>query len=122
MSNDMVTWLRQQLDHYEELASGASPGPWHLNAEHDEVLAVDDITVAEGFALSGRQLRATTEHIALHDPTGVLADIEAKRDMLDELDRMERDEIGWDSIEDLMRRMMAVGYAHRPGYKEAWRP
>lgn len=43
------------------------------------MLAEDGIPVAQGFALSGSQLRATVQHIALNDPEYVLADIAAKR-------------------------------------------
>lgn len=80
--DELVKWLGQQLDEDERIARAASPGPWHVNAESDEVLAVDGITVAEGFALSGRQLRATTEHIAVHDPARVLREVDAKRRVL----------------------------------------
>lgn len=80
--------------------------------------------VARIAELPGESTAATWigDHIALHGPASVLADVKAKRDMLDELDRRERDEMGWDGIEDRMRRMLAVGYAYRPGYKEEWRP
>ncbi|WP_405536907.1 DUF6221 family protein [Streptomyces antimycoticus] len=69
---DIADFLRARYAERRELAEAASPGPWHVNAEHDEVLAVD------GFALSGRQLRATTEHIAANDPEDVIADLDAK--------------------------------------------
>lgn len=72
-------FLNARLDEDEALARAAAPGPWHTNAEADEVLAVDGITVAEGFALSGPQIRATTQHIARHNPARVLAEIQAKR-------------------------------------------
>jgi len=81
--DELIAFVRACLDRVERLAREASPGPWKPNAEHDEVLAVDDITVADGFALSGNQLRATVEHIALHDPATVLADVAAKRRILD---------------------------------------
>lgn len=80
--NDLVQFLRDRLDEDDELAATASPGPWHVDAEADEVLAVDDIVVAEGFALSGQQLRATTRHIARHDPARVFREVEAKRQLL----------------------------------------
>ena len=79
MTDALVQFLRDRLDDDERAAESASPGPWHVNPESDEVLAVDDVTVADGFALSGQQLRATTEHIARHDPARVLAEVESKR-------------------------------------------
>jgi hypothetical protein len=78
----IIEFLSARLDEDEAVARAASPGPWHTNAEAHEVLAVDDITVAEGFALSGPQTRATTEHIARHDPARVLAEVEAKRKII----------------------------------------
>jgi hypothetical protein len=80
---DLATWLRAQLDEDERIALAASPGPWKPNAEHDEVLAVDDERVADGFALSGNQLRATVDHIVCWDPARVLAEVDAKRRVLD---------------------------------------
>jgi hypothetical protein len=77
--DDLVAFFNARLDEREQVAKAASPGPWKPNAEHDEVMAVDDITVADGFALSGRQLRSTVDHIAANDPPSVLADIESKR-------------------------------------------
>jgi hypothetical protein len=57
-----------RLDEREARALKASPGPWRPNSEHTEVLAVDDIPVADGFALSGNQLRATVDHISSCEP------------------------------------------------------
>ncbi|MFE4658155.1 DUF6221 family protein [Streptomyces hydrogenans] len=74
-------FLLARLLEARELAERASPGPWRPDEEHDEVLAVDGIVVAEGFALSGRQLRATVDHIAHHHPVRVLADIDAKEEL-----------------------------------------
>jgi hypothetical protein len=136
--DDLVQWLRAQLDEDERIARAASPGPWRANAEHDEVLAVDEITAAEGFALSGGQLRATVDHIAEHDPARVLREIDAKRRLVD---LHAKDEYydgcvicdngnnscgcmsGWhwkypcDTL-----KILALPYADRPGYQDDWRP
>jgi hypothetical protein len=76
--SEIADFLRARYAERRALAIAASPGPWHANAEHDEVVAEDGITVADGFALSGRQLRATVDHIAANDPTDVIADLDAK--------------------------------------------
>lgn len=89
MSEDeMVATLFAQANEDEMAAKAASPGPWHLNAEGDEVLAVDGITVAEGFALSGRQLRATAKHVARHDPDRAFRGVAATRAILVEYGRL----------------------------------
>lgn len=82
--NDIAAFLRARYEERRALALSASPGPWRSNEEHDEIEAVDGITVAEGFALSGRQLRATVDHIAANEPTAVVADLDAKLALLDE--------------------------------------
>lgn len=130
MSDRRVAWVRAQLDATEAAAKAASPGPWHLNAEHDEVLAVDDIEVAEIFALSNRQLRATAEHIVLHDPAAVLADVEAKRAILDYAERLfdnaekHPDDFaskgGFLAMHGVVK-WLAEGFRGRPGYEEAMR-
>ena len=84
--SEIADFLRARYAERRALAEAASPGPWRANAERDEVVAVDGITVAEGFALSGRQLRATVDHIAANDPADVIADLDAKLALIDELE------------------------------------
>jgi hypothetical protein len=108
--HDLILFLRARYDEEVALAEAASPGPWHPNDEADEVLAADDITVADGFALSGQQLRATTQHIALHDPARVLAETAAKRAVLDAWDDIDY-EMPW-SVYDAL----AAVYAGHPDY------
>jgi len=105
----LADWLRACLDDDEACAAAASPGPWRPNAERDEVLAVDDITVCDGFALSGRQLRATVEHIARHDPARVLVEVAAKRRIVDDAPHA-------------TLRLLALPYTDRAGYREEWAP
>ncbi|WP_338683897.1 DUF6221 family protein [Streptomyces acidiscabies] len=118
--DDLVAWLRVQLDEDERTALAASPGPWSVNAESDEVLAVDGVTVAEGFALSGGQLRATTEHIAEHDPARVLREVEALRRIVDRYAWLR--EHGDTGGTAWVLPLLALPYADRPGYREEWRP
>ncbi|MGW4703253.1 DUF6221 family protein [Streptomyces sp. NPDC004285] len=120
--DDLIAFLRARLDDDAELALAASPGPWHPDEEHDEVLAVDDVTVAEGFALSGRQLRATVDHIARHDPARVLAEVDAKRRRLDQI--AEAIAAGHDSYDlaAVLLPLEALPYADHPDYQDTWRP
>lgn len=76
---ELLAFVKARLDDDTAIALAASPGPWHLNAERTEVIAVDEEPVAEAFALGSNQLRATAEHIARHDPTRVLREVEARR-------------------------------------------
>ena len=145
--DDLVAWLTKVWDEQEDAAKQASPGPWHLNAEHDEVLAADDIEVCTAFALSNNQLRWTARHIAANDPAAVLAQIGAHKEILalHHPDRvlenwywLERKCAecghGWHSwIPDSPPtvigpergcptvRLLAQPYADRPGFQQAWR-
>jgi hypothetical protein len=92
--SEIADFLRARYAERRALAEAASPGPWHANAEADEVVAVDGITVADGFALSGRQLRATVQHIAANDPADVIADCDAKLALIDEMESPLDDSLG----------------------------
>jgi hypothetical protein len=124
MSADLITFLRARLDEDEALALAASPGPWHPDAESYEVLAADDITVCDGFALSGPQLRATTEHIARWDPARVLAEVAAKRAVVDGLAAADP-HAGYITGTFTARHalwLLAQSYADHPDYREEWKP
>ncbi|MEV0556246.1 DUF6221 family protein [Streptomyces sp. NPDC050597] len=82
--SEIADFLRARYAERRAIAEAASPGPWHPNEEADEVLAVDGITVADGFALSGQQLRATVQHIAANNPVDVIADCDTKLALVDE--------------------------------------
>lgn len=127
----LVPWCRAQLDEDERRALAAPPGPWRANAEHDEVLAADDIPVADGFALSGPQLRAAVDHIVAHDPDWALREIETKRRIVDECaywwDKVARGD-EYPALSDRFEvaltvlRLLASSLADRPGYRKEWQP
>lgn len=140
--SDLVEFLAARLDEDEARALAASPGPWMPNDEHDEVLAVDGITVAEGFALSGAQQRATVDHIVHQDPARVLREVEAKRRAIAEHRQIPSDREGipdgWprtgcgvcDTSSDGWTdaggycntlKFLAMPHSGHPDYQEAWR-
>jgi hypothetical protein len=115
-------FLLARIAEDEAVAQSASPGPWHTNAECDEVFAVDGVTVAEGFALSGPQTRATTVHIARHDPARVLAECEAKRRIMELCEYAHERGQGPGSYLDRCVALLALPYADHEAYQEEWRP
>lgn len=136
--SDLIEFLRARLDEDEQTALAASPGPWAPNDECDEVLAVDGERVADGFALSGRQLRATVDHIARHDPARALREVEAKRRILARHQPIEvfgimlcthcgvvaggqsaRAAMSWPCPE---LRDAAAAHSDHPDYRDEWRP
>jgi hypothetical protein len=129
--SDIADFLRARYAERRALAEAASPGPWHANAEHDEVLAADGITVADGFALSGRQLRATVDHIAANDPEAVIADCDTKLAIVKHMDETvkfaegdtEVDHYGALDAADQTLRHLAQPFAGHPDHKgEEWAP
>lgn len=122
--SELEAFVKARLDEDEAAALLASPGPWHLNAEHDEVIAVDDIEVCTAFALSNNQLRNTARHIARYDPTQVLADIKFKRNLL-ELFAISNEEgfggsEGWTLMRDAIYQLAALWSDHKD-YNPEWR-
>jgi hypothetical protein len=110
--DDLVTWLRAQIDEDERIARPLAERPWTWLP--DEVM------------------RDMSEHIVRHDPARVLREIEAKRRILDvvlpkvaELQGACDDEWGArlePDGDDMLLRTLALPYADRAGYREEWRP
>lgn len=130
----LTEFLTARIAEEEALANEASAGPWHLNAEGYEVLAADDITAAEAHAISGDQQRSTAEHIARHDPTRVLAECEAKRQILaihtstsEEVDHgLRSGEKYWTtntepSLPCSTLMALALPYVDHPDFEDEWR-
>lgn len=146
--SDLIAWLRGCLDDEERVARAASTenGPtWYVGGERD-VLAdnpSDTPYVACG-PWGGGIDAATADHIARHDPARVLAEVDAKRRILDEHGASggtcrtccgEPDrEVRWDGEEEAVEwaradkpwpcptvRLLAQPYAGRDGWREEWR-
>jgi len=107
---DLVTWLRARLDE-DELAARAAG-------------RTDDGRGGEWTAAGLRSAydARVDDHIARHDPARVLAEVEAKRRVVDECDRTLTYEDHGYAISDMVLRLLALPYAGEPGYDEAWRP
>lgn len=131
----LVEFYLARLAEREQVARAASPGPWSPDADGYEVLAADGVTVAGGFALSGPQLRATVQHIALNNPEQVLEDLAAKQRIVRQHTHYETEVLTADDEENVTLcrecmvdfpcdtlRLLALPFAAHPGYDEAWRP
>lgn len=97
--DDLITWLRAQLDEDERAARAWMP--------------------------FGTPTAADREHIARHDPARVLAEVDAKRRILDECESAIRKSAPRSNLNDLgwtVLRPLALPYADRPGYRDEWRP
>lgn len=78
MADDLLAFLRARLEEDEQAALAAKPGPWH--ADGGSVYATHWIDEVVDYSESA-------EHIARHDPARVLADVAAKRQVVDRYER-----------------------------------
>lgn len=102
--DDLITWLRAQLDDDERVARQmlAEPGGVYLEAQ------TPDVNVATVVA-----------HLDRWTPKRVLAEVDAKRQRIDWIEG----ELADDSMNETARwlaRLEALPYAGRPGYREEW--
>lgn len=125
--DDLVQWLRAQLDEDERIARATHPV--FLTWDYDDcVMQIRDL--GNGNELANVLPRhAYGEHMAEWDPARVLREIDAKRASVDDLAEF----IHWgarkgldyqegvDVCERTLKRL-ALPYADRPGYLEEWRP
>lgn len=136
--DELITWLRQQLDNDERMARAAvadydGEGSWCIEPpDPDESWArprlfwlavtnsVDPETMPPGMA----------EHIARWDPDRVLAAVEAKRRVLDEFEKAlgrrkqyPADQANAGALLMMVRivKLLAQSYAGQEGWREEWR-
>jgi hypothetical protein len=155
VSNDLIAWFREQLDQDEALARGieafGSPTEWcnpamtaFIAAGRDRwapIAAMRQLAAVFEPRLTrvGDADRAMAAHIARWDPAAVLADIAAKRAVLDLRDEWHENLRAWQVPEGQTRpehliaaqgwyqalthavALLAQPYAGRPGFDPAWR-
>lgn len=143
--DELITWLRAQLDEDERLAREA-PGPdWHRAIEREgkpgywrgikaELVTLRPDRPSDSLSVGADVARCAdyrpAEHIARWDPARVLADIEAKRRILDAYEQAYQVEWGDDPMQahgeqimiERVIELIALPYADRDGYREEWRP
>jgi len=134
---DLVQFLRDRLDEDEATARAAASAEradtW--TAIPDSYGGVLDGTGSRSLVVGYGDVMApgTAAHIARHDPARVLAEVEAKRRIIDDvvpqIDGMEdRIDSEWGAGDPTEResatlfRLLALPYADHPDYREEWRP
>jgi len=122
---DGEQWETVDLDAAEEFVSEAGHPSWLATVE--EWQTSYDRTMPRSYVESAVEVDIHAARlIALHDPAAVLADIAAKRAILDEivpaLEGYEWDAVAERSTTERLVRLLASAYADRPGYQEAWGP
>ncbi|MGW2937096.1 DUF6221 family protein [Streptomyces sp. NPDC001156] len=86
--DDLIQWLRAQLDEDARIARAATEGPWSVNDE--SIIAADGTEVVAGDRSGGKasvfESTADALHIVEHDPVRVLREVDAKQRLLYEFE------------------------------------
>jgi hypothetical protein len=137
--NGLVEFLRARLDEDEAVARAASDGPWIRGAERDHL--ADNVVYGQSASWAvhitqvcnvdyGHNRDADSTHIARHDPQRVLADVAAKRAIVDayehKAESMARypnpgNASGLFSLTVAVQHLAAV-YTDHPAYRQRWAP
>jgi hypothetical protein len=116
--DDLVEWLRVQLAEDERVARAADSGRWLPEDKGISFEYYSDVFPdGEAQARLVADTRANQWHIASWDPARVLAEVAAKRRILDEAVRL----MDYDG-EFQFLELLALPYADRPGYRADWEP
>lgn len=153
MTDELAAWFGQVLDWDQSAAEACAevyPSPWDLSDRGYVAYVTADAPrfwrVAELEQYDGDDgwLGDRLQHVALHHPAAVLADIAAKRAVLaryieateaetsiratydgDTSPRAQVERAGYTQAASGLRHVvmdLATGYAGRDGYQEVWRP
>jgi hypothetical protein len=120
----LVDFLLQRLDEDEAVARAATNGAWEAENFPDgfsPMVIADGMAVCETF---DKPRLADANHIARHDPARVLADVKAKRAVVEgcapyddmQVRRQTRTLAG-----NVLRALASV-YADHPDYDATWAP
>lgn len=142
MTDDLVTWLRAQLDEDERVARAAGS---RLDGSYEWVAGeanADGVRTKAGTPVTRFSWPNEMEHIARHDPARVLREVAAKRAIVKLHEQVpatprrgqenppatgchwcnEWDGLTWAGGVCDTVRLLASAYSDQPGYREEWRP
>ncbi|MFK4801655.1 DUF6221 family protein [Streptomyces sp. MPA0124] len=120
--SDIADFLRARYAEQRALALAASPGPWH--SDGGSVYATHPTDEVVNYTESA-------DHIAAHDPSAVLADLDAKLAIVDLMERTlsaaegdsEVDHYGGLGVAEETLCRLAQPFAGHPDHKgEKWAP
>lgn len=128
MSADLIAFLKARLDEQDHAALRATESPWEVVHMRDQTFGV--WSIGNGFSgeddlLANVNVKPDAVHIALHDPKRVLADVAAKRQIIDRYEYVQSDPEIHDDGEYAMAgvlRLLALPFSGHPDYQESWKP
>src|SRR5512139_2059976 len=119
--SELVEFIRGCLDADEQTARAATPGPWRdvpMGSEGSGVQAGGNTHSTARRPARCREFSDAT-HVARHDPARVLAEVNAKRAILDHcVKQAEYVDTPADAITTV--RLLAQPYAGEPGWCDEW--
>lgn len=115
---DISTWLLGVYDRREKVAWAATPGPWF------PVFRVAHVVIrADGEPIAKHMTWGDALHMHDQDPTKTLADIAAKKAIVEQciafLTWDDNVETAVDLATDVLKHL-ASAHADRPGYRQEW--
>lgn len=126
---DLVTFLLARLDEDEQVARSATSGPWSVRPEtrsaHSSLYGEADVDGPDGRAVAydrdgGCTSTEDAQHIVRHDPARVLADVEAKRRIVEGFQYLAADpdlrQYAW----TFALRALTMPYIRHADYQPEW--
>lgn len=129
---EMVAWLRREIEADKAAALAAVAPPWSAFIA-GSLMSGAPPNDEEFCAVFGEEFEpddATARHIARHDPQDVIADCDAKLQIVRELSTVTLwnwpspadGSVPMEYVEALRHvlKLLAQGYRHRDGWKDEW--
>ncbi|MBV6697453.1 hypothetical protein KV557_09985 [Kitasatospora aureofaciens] len=131
MTADLVTFLRARLDEDERAAVDTLTPAANIGRFRGKPVQRWQVTLngrglidADGGRSRARDVYpAEAQHVARHDPARVLAEVDAKRRIIDECEgAVNHDSRGMLSMADSILSLLALPYRDHPDYRPEWAP
>lgn len=128
---DLVEFLRARLARDEQIARACSGAPWQTSASGTIHTVPEDPPGGEPAYVATAENEAYAEHMARHDPSRTLAEVAARRQIIDDyekhswiLDQGHRtpELEAAQAVRETVLRCLALPYASHPAYRDDWRP
>ncbi|WP_098891993.1 DUF6221 family protein (plasmid) [Streptomyces anulatus] len=133
--DDLVQFLKKRLAEDEAIAAAPTKATWataewrFAEVAGDPIVDLGTNQLTRVSSLNKQEM----QHIARHDPARVLAEVSAKRELLNRYEYPEASEALPPSMNrltasveravlDLAFRYLALPYADHPDYRGTWRP
>ncbi len=138
---ELVDFLHQRLDEDEAAAKAAGGVQWEVGSPNRRIVAApwqpgerwSQPEYIAAFVAQDPLADACRNHIVRHDPARALREVEAKRQLLQELwtgmedfavnieESRDGDDRGAREYRDQLLGILALAYADHADYQEAWR-